>query len=72
MLQTAEYAFILGGAGRNVPGRPVLLDGLGNEVTLNPHPTEPTNPVLRVVLSPGTYMIKVEWDGMRSRHRFTS
>jgi hypothetical protein len=62
VLQTAEYVFTLGGVDRTVPGRPVLLDEQGNELTLNPHPVEPGNPSLRVFLTPGVHVIKVDWD----------
>lgn len=60
VLQTLVYSFTLSDG--NVPGRPVLLDDFGNEMTSNPLPTDLTNPNLTIFLQPGTYVIKVEWD----------
>ena len=58
VVQAAEYVFQLQGDGLNVPGRPVLLGADGAAVTEQ----DGDNPFLRVLLTPGTYMIRVEWD----------
>ncbi len=62
VLQSLDYTFSLGGDGLNVPGRPILLNILGDALTTNFDPNDPTNPTFHAFLQPGVHTIAVVWD----------
>jgi hypothetical protein len=59
LTQTTSLNLSLGGAGLNVPGRPVLLDGQGNPLTTGIDRLNPRSHTLSVRLPAGTYIIRV-------------
>jgi hypothetical protein len=59
ILRDGTYSFSLGGAGFNLPGKPVLLDEHGNELTPFSDRRNPNNHTLVTKLAAGTYTITV-------------